>query len=143
MNGKPLVYFDNAATSQKPQVVIDAMMRYYEEENSNIHRGVHSLSERATQAYEGVRKKVRAFLNAADAPGDHLRARHDRGNQPRGAQLRPDRRRAGRRGARSPAMEHHSNIVPWQILCDEKRATLRVIPINDAGEIIWRNTSGC
>jgi len=135
VNGKPLVYFDNAATSQKPQVVIDAIMRYYEEENSNIHRGVHYLSERATQAYEAVRVKVQHFLNAehrheiifvrGTTEGINLVA-HSYGRRNVGA---------GDEVLIS-AMEHHSNIVPWQILCEERGAALRVIPINDAGEII-------
>ncbi|HTS00815.1 MAG TPA: cysteine desulfurase [Bacteroidota bacterium] len=135
VNGKPLVYFDNAATSQKPQVVIDATIRYYEEENSNIHRGVHYLSERATQAYEGVRVKVQHLLNAAHqreiifvrgtTEAINLVA-HSYG------------RKAVGRGDEVliSAMEHHSNIVPWQILCQEQGASLRVIPIDDRGEII-------
>ncbi|HXX64809.1 MAG TPA: cysteine desulfurase [Bacteroidota bacterium] len=135
VNGKPLVYFDNAATSQKPQVVIDAMMRYYEEENSNIHRGVHYLSTRATEAYEAVRGKVQHFINAGhqreiifvrgSTEGINLVA-HSYG------------RTAVKEGDEVliSAMEHHSNIVPWQILCQEKNATLRVIPMNDRGEII-------
>ena len=135
VNGKPLVYFDNAATSQKPQAVIDAMARYYEAENSNIHRGVHYLSERATQAYESVRHKVRVFLNAADnrelifvrgtteginlvAHGFTRRFLH-----------------AGDEVLIS-AMEHHSNIVPWQIACQESGAVLKVIPMNDSGELL-------
>jgi len=135
VNGKPLVYFDNAATSQKPQVVIDAIIRYYEEENSNIHRGVHYLSERATQAYEGVRIKVQHLLNAAHqreivfvrgtTEAINLVA-HSYGRTSVGA---------GDEVLIS-AMEHHSNIVPWQILCGEKGAALRVIPIDDRGEII-------
>ena len=135
VNGKPLVYFDNAATSQKPQVVIDAIIRYYEEENSNIHRGVHYLSERATQAYEGVRVKVQHLLNAAHqreivfvrgtTEAINLVA-HSYGRTSVGA---------GDEVLIS-AMEHHSNIVPWQILCGEKGAALRVIPIDDRGEII-------
>ena len=89
MNGKPLVYFDNAATSQKPQVVIDAMMKYYEEENSNIHRGVHYLSERATESYEGVRVKVRAVPECGGPARNRLRPRHDRSDQSCRVQLRP------------------------------------------------------
>ncbi len=135
VNGKPLVYFDNAATSQKPQIVIDTIMRYYMEENSNIHRGVHYLSERATQAYEGVREKVRRFINAASTKeiifvrgtteGVNLVAySYGRTHVGPGDEVVIS------------AMEHHSNIVPWQILCNEKGAKLRVIPINDDGEII-------
>jgi cysteine desulfurase / selenocysteine lyase len=135
VNGKPLVYFDNAATSQKPQVVIDALMHYYEEENSNIHRGVHYLSERATQAYESARVKVQHFLNASHqreiifvrgtTEGVNLVA-HSYGRVHVGA---------GDEVLIS-AMEHHSNIVPWQILCQEKGAKLVVAPMNGAGELL-------
>jgi cysteine desulfurase/selenocysteine lyase len=134
VNGKPLVYFDNAATSQKPQVVIDAMKKYYEELNSNIHRGVHSLSERATVSYEGVRHKVRAFLNAED--------QHEivfvRGATEAINLVASSFGRAFVREGDEiliSGMEHHSNIVPWQILCEDRKATLRVIPITDAGEL--------
>jgi cysteine desulfurase/selenocysteine lyase len=134
VNGKPLVYFDNAATSQKPQVVIDATIRYYEEENSNIHRGVHYLSERATQAYEGVRVKVQHLLNAA-----HQREIIFVRGTTEGINLVAYSYGRTCVGAGDEvlisAMEHHSNIVPWQILCEEKGANLRVIPINDRGEI--------
>lgn len=135
VNGKPLVYLDNAATSQKPQVVLDTMMRYYEEENSNIHRGVHYLSERATRAYEAARVKVQRFVNAAEfkeiifvrgtTEGINLVA-HSYGRQhvKKGDEVLIS------------AMEHHSNIVPWQMLCEEKEAVLRVIPMNDAGELL-------
>ncbi len=134
VNGKPLVYFDNAATSQKPQAVIDAMMRYYEEENSNIHRGVHSLSERATQSYEGVRLKVRAFLNA----GDHREIVFVRGTTEGINLVAHSYGRAFIREGDEilvSGMEHHSNIVPWQILCEERKAILRVIPLTDVGEL--------
>ena len=135
VNGKPLVYLDNAATSQKPQAVLDTLVRYYTTENANIHRGVHTLSAQATEDYEGARSKVRQFLNAKEdreiifvrgtteginlvassygrkfiGPGDEIII---------------------------TAMEHHSNIVPWQMLCEEKGATLRVIPMNDDGELL-------
>ncbi len=135
VNGKPLVYFDNAATSQKPQVVIDAMVRYYETENSNIHRGVHYLSERATQAYEGVRTKVRDFMHAEDQREIVF---------VRGATeaINLVAHSFGRRYVHAgdeilvSEMEHHSNIVPWQILCEELGATLKVIPMNDRGELL-------
>ncbi len=132
VNGKPLVYLDNAATSQKPQVVIDAMMRYYESENSNIHRGVHYLSERATEAYEGVRWKVARFVNAAN-PAEIIFVRgtteavnlvsYSYGR----TSIGPDDEVV------ISAMEHHSNIVPWQMVCEEKGARLRVIPMDDRG----------
>jgi len=134
VHGKPLVYLDNAATSQKPQCVIDAVRHYYEADNSNVHRGVHALSERATQGYEGARKITAQFLNASSAneivfvrgtteainliaqgygrprlqPGDEIIIGH---------------------------IEHHSNIVPWQMLCDQTGATLKVIPVNDDAEL--------
>lgn len=135
VNGKALVYFDNAATSQKPQVVIDAIMRYYEEENSNIHRGVHFLSEQATQAYEAARVKVQRFLNAAHQREIvFVRGTTEAINLV--AQSYGRRHVGPGDEVLISAMEHHSNIVPWQMLCEEKGAALRVIPINDAGEII-------
>jgi cysteine desulfurase/selenocysteine lyase len=134
VNGKPLVYFDNAATSQKPQAVIDAMMRYYEAENSNIHRGVHYLSERATQSYEGVRVKVKAFMNAADTK----ELVFVRGTTEAINLVAHSYGRAFVRGGDEilvSGMEHHSNIVPWQMLCEERGAALKVIPITDTGEL--------
>ncbi|MGA9117115.1 MAG: cysteine desulfurase [Bacteroidota bacterium] len=133
--GKPLVYLDNAATSQKPQAVIDAMVRYYEAENSNIHRGVHFLSERATEAYENARSKVRAFLHAA---------RREEVVFVRGTTeaINLVAQTYGRRELQAgdevliSAMEHHSGIVPWQMICAEKSARLRVIPMNDRGELL-------
>ena len=135
VNGKPLVYLDNAATSQKPQAVLDTLNRYYTEENSNIHRGVHYLSQVATKDYEDARAKVRSFLNAPDdkqiifvrgaTEGINLVAgSYGRQNVGAGDEVIVT------------AMEHHSNIVPWQILCQEKGASLKVIPINDDGELL-------
>lgn len=134
VNGKPLVYLDNGATTQKPKIVIDAISKYYELENSNIHRGVHTLSQEATDAYEQARVKTQEFLNAKHSheiiftsgttgsinliasslskslnPGDEIII---------------------------TAMEHHSNIVPWQMICKEKKAILKVIPMNRKGEIL-------
>ncbi|AOW08660.1 aminotransferase class V-fold PLP-dependent enzyme [Flavobacterium gilvum] len=134
VNGKPLVYFDNGATSQKPQVVIDAIEKYYQEINANIHRGVHTLSQLATDAYEVSRAKVQNHINAKFPhevlftsgttfginlvangfasilkPGDEVIVSH---------------------------LEHHSNIVPWQMLCEKTGATLKVIPMNEKGELI-------
>ncbi len=134
VHGKPLVYLDNAATSQKPQAVIDRITRYYSEENANIHRGVHALSGRATDAYESARETVRRFLNAAGSQevifvrgtteGINLVAQtYGRAHIAPGDEIILSE------------MEHHSNIVPWQMVCDEKGASLRVIPINDAGEL--------
>ena len=135
VHGKPLVYLDNAATTQKPQVVIDAMNQFYAADNSNIHRGVHELSERSTKHYEEARVKAQAFLNAADwreivfvrgvTEGINLVAYT-----------------FGRRHLNAgdeiviSAMEHHSNIVPWQILCEEKQAVLKIAPINERGELL-------
>ena len=135
VRGKPLVYLDNAATSQKPQAVIDTLNRYYTTENSNVHRGLHYLSELATQEYEAARSKVRQFLNAADdreiifvrgtTEGINLVAQsYARQQIGEGDEIIIS------------AMEHHSNIVPWQIICQERGAHLRVIPINDDGEIL-------
>ncbi|HYM09758.1 MAG TPA: cysteine desulfurase [Bryobacterales bacterium] len=135
VHGKPLVYLDNAATSQKPEFVIEAFLRYYTTENSNVHRGVHALSEQATADYENARSKMQRFLNAASereiifvrgtTEGINLVAQTwGRQNVGRGDEIV------------ITAMEHHSNIVPWQMLCEEKGAKLRVAPINDAGELI-------
>ncbi|MBI1803138.1 MAG: cysteine desulfurase [Ignavibacteria bacterium] len=135
VNGKPLVYLDNAATSQKPQVVLDEMNRYYLEENSNIHRGVHFLSDKATQSYEAARKKIRNFINA----NDHREVIFVRGTT-EGVNLVASSyaRRFLKEGDEIiiSAMEHHSNIVPWQMLRDEKGVKLRVIPMNDNGELL-------
>ena len=132
VRGRPLVYLDNAATTQKPRAVIEAVTRYYAEENANIHRGVHLLSELATSAYEGVREKVRSFLHAADAREIvFVRGTTEAINLVASSFGR------GRVGAGDEvlvtAMEHHSNIVPWQMLCEEKGAQLRVAPIDDRG----------
>lgn len=135
VRGRPLVYLDSAATAQKPRAVIDAIVRFYEHDNANVHRGVHVLSERATEAYEGARETVREFINAKDVreivfvrgtteainlvaqtygrknvgPGDEVLITH---------------------------MEHHANIVPWRMLCEQTGATLRVIPVDDRGELV-------
>ena len=135
INGKPLVYLDNGATSQKPQVVLDAIANYYTHMNANIHRGVHTLSMRATEAHDAARQTVRKFLNAADTreiifvrgatEAINLVAQsYGRGHVGAGDEVL------------ITAMEHHSNIVPWQILCEEKGAYLKVAPINDRGELM-------
>ena len=135
VHGKPLVYLDNAATTQKPLSVIETEDRYYREYNANIHRGVHLLSQQATKAYEDARVKIQKFLNAAQSSeiiytrgateGINLVAQTwGRKNVQAGDEILIS------------AMEHHSNIVPWQMLCEEKGAQLRVIPINDAGELL-------
>ncbi len=135
VKGKQIIYLDNAATSQKPQVVIDATMRYYQSENSNIHRGVHYLSEKATQSYEQVRDKVRDFLHAAQREEIvFVRGTTEAINLV--AQTYGRKKVGAGDEVLISAMEHHSNIVPWQILCEEKGAVLRVIPMSDAGELL-------
>lgn len=135
VHGKPLVYLDNAATTQKPQCVLDTLMKYYREQNANIHRGVHFLSEVATFEYEKARGKVKNFLNAADnkeiiftkGTTDSINlVAHSYGKT---------FINAGDEVIIS-AMEHHSNIVPWQLLCKERGALLKVIPMNDEGELL-------
>ena len=134
--GRPLVYLDNAATSQKPRQVIEAISRFYSDDYSNIHRGVHTLSQRSTQSYEAVRTKVQRFIHAAeDREIIFVRGATEGINLVAFGYLRP-RLQAGDEIVIS-GMEHHSNIVPWQILCEEKNARLRVIPINDDGEVIF------
>ena len=134
MHGKPLVYLDNAATTQKPQSVLDRLVQYYAEENANVHRGVHTLSERATEAYERARETVRRFLNAA-ASREIVFVRGTTEGINLVAQTY-GRANVGRRDEIViSTMEHHSNIVPWQILCEEKEARLRIIPITDSGEM--------
>lgn len=134
-HGHPLVYLDNAATSQKPKAVIDALVRYYEGYNANIHRGVHYLSERATAEYETARKTVQAFLNAA-RPAEIVFVRGTTEAINLVAQTYGRVHVGADDEVLITAMEHHSNLVPWQLLCEEKGARLRVAPINDAGELI-------
>jgi cysteine desulfurase/selenocysteine lyase len=135
IHNKPLVYLDNAATTQKPQAVVDSLIYYYTAQNSNIHRGVHTLSEEATASYEESRATVQRFLNAAD-PREIIFVR----GATEGINLVAQT--WGRANIRSgdeiviSAMEHHSNIVPWQILCEQQGANLRVAPVNDAGELL-------
>ena len=134
VNGKPLVYFDNGATSQKPKVVIDAISEYYQEINANIHRGVHTLSQLATDAYENSRTTIKRHLNARHAHevlftsgtthGINLVANGFAALLKAGDEVLVS------------ALEHHSNIVPWQMLCEKTGATLKVIPMNEAGELI-------
>ena len=135
INGKPLIYFDNAATSQKPNSVINAVSEYYETINSNVHRGIHTLSERATEAYENSREKIRRFINAESSgeivfvkgttEGINLVA-SSFGNMiiEEGDEIIISQ------------MEHHSNMVPWQNLCSQKKALLKYIPVNENGELI-------
>jgi len=135
VHGKPLVYLDNAATSQKPRVVIDTIERYYAAQNANIHRGVHFLSERATAAYEDARRTVARFLHAAD-PREIIFVRGATEGINLVAQSYGRAFLAAGDEIVISAMEHHSNIVPWQILREQIGAKLRVVPINDAGELL-------
>ena len=141
VHGKPLVYLDNAATSQTPLAVIDAMRKFYLEDCANVHRGVHELSQRATDDYEGARTAVQKFIGAAE-PEEiiYTRGTTDALNLVAHSYGRPHVQ-AGDEVIIS-TLEHHSNIVPWQILCDERRATLRVIPINDEGELLMDEYAG-
>ena len=135
VNGRPLVYLDNAATSQKPRQVIDALSDYYQEYNSNIHRGVHYLSQKATDAYEESRSKIKEFINAAKSEEivfvrgateaiNLVAQTFGKANIQRGDEVL------------ITALEHHSNIVPWQIICDERGAKLRVVPMTDDGDLL-------
>lgn len=132
--GRPLVYLDNAATSQKPAVVVDAVCRFYTEQNANIHRGVYELSERATREYDRAREKVQRFVNAA-AAGEivFVRGTTEAINLVAQSFARP-RLRPGDEVVLS-VMEHHSNIVPWQLVCEATGSRLRVIPMTDDGEL--------
>jgi cysteine desulfurase / selenocysteine lyase len=134
VHGKPLVYLDSAATSQKPQVVLDALASYYTTVNANVHRGVHLLSEQATADYEGARARIQRFLGAA-RPEEIVFVR----GTTEGINLVSQSygRRAVGPGDEIiiSALEHHSNIVPWQMLCEERGAVLRVIPIDDHGQV--------
>jgi cysteine desulfurase / selenocysteine lyase len=135
VHGKPLVYLDNAATTQKPCAVVDAISRYYQFDNANIHRGVHDLSQRATRKYEDARELIRGFLNATDASEIVFVRGATEG-------INLVAQTYGRSHVRTgdevliTTLEHHSNIVPWQMLCEEKGAMLRIAPINDRGELL-------
>lgn len=135
INGKPLVYFDNAATTQKPRQVLDALMGYYEHSNANIHRGIHFLAEKATAEFEASRRRMQTFLNARKAEEiiftygttdsiNLVTQTYGRAFLKKGDEIIIS------------TLEHHSNIVPWQMLCEENGCVLRIIPINDAGELL-------
>jgi len=136
VKGYPLIYLDNAATSQKPQVVIDALVNYYSNFNANIHRGIHTLAEEATAAFEATRDAVKSFINASGREEIIFTRGTTEGINLVAATWGRANVKAGDEIIIS-TMEHHSNIVPWQVLCEEKGATLKVIPVNDHGEIIW------
>src|SRR5450631_2011205 len=135
VKGKPLIYLDNAATSQKPQSVIDALVNYYTGYNANIHRGIHTLAEEATAAFEATRDLVKEFIHASSREEIVFT---------KGAteSINLVANAWGRKNIKAgdeiiiSTMEHHSNIVPWQILCEEKGAILKVIPISDEGELL-------
>jgi cysteine desulfurase / selenocysteine lyase len=134
VNGKPLVYFDNAASSQRPRAVIDAISRYYEHDHANVHRGVHTLSQRATEAYEGAREVIRGFINAGDTKEIvFVKGTTEAVNLVAQSFVRPQLRPGDE--ILISALEHHANIVPWQLVCEQTGATLRVIPITPAGEV--------
>ncbi|HEY6003412.1 MAG TPA: cysteine desulfurase [Anaeromyxobacter sp.] len=134
VRGKPLVYLDNAATAQKPREVIDAMTRYYEEYNANVHRGVHLLSERATKAHDDARRAVARFIRAAD-PHEVVFVRGTTEAVNLVAQTFGRQRVGPGDEVLITGLEHHSNIVPWQMLCAEKGAKLQVVPVSDAGDL--------
>ena len=134
VNGKPLVYLDNGATTQKPQVVIDVISKYYDNENSNIHRGVHTLSQEATDAYEQARVKIQKFLNAKHSHEIIFTSGTTGGINMIASSLRSSVKAGDE--IIITAMEHHSNIVPWQMLCEETGAKMKVIPINKKGELL-------
>ena len=135
VNGKPLVYLDSGATSQKPQAVIDELVRYYTTENANVHRGVHTLSQHATEDYEGARAKVRSMLNAADDQ-EIIFTRGTTDSINMVAQSYGRQNFGPGDEVIVSNMEHHSNIVPWQMLREEKGAVLRVVPIDESGELL-------
>ncbi|HWK74141.1 MAG TPA: cysteine desulfurase [Povalibacter sp.] len=134
INGKPLVYLDNAASSQRPRAVIDAISRYYEHDHANVHRGVHTLSQRATDAFEGARDVIRRFINARDTKEIiFVRGTTEAINLVAQSFARP-KVGAGDEILIS-GLEHHANIVSWQLLCEQTGATLKVVPITSSGEV--------
>jgi cysteine desulfurase/selenocysteine lyase len=135
VRGRPLVYLDSAATTQKPRQVTEAMVRYFDQENANVHRGVHYLSERATAAYEGARERVQRFLGASD-PREVIFVRGTTEAINLVASTFGKQRVGAGDEVLITAMEHHSNIVPWQMLCEEKGAKLVVAPIDDRGVLL-------
>lgn len=135
VNGQPLIYFDNGATAQKPQVMIDALNNYYSFQNANIHRGVHSLSQEATTAFEAARTKAQAYFNAAKSEEIiFTKGTTDSINLLAGSFGRTFLNEGDE--VIISTMEHHSNIVPWQMICDERKAKLRIAPINEKGELL-------
>ena len=135
INGKKLIYLDNAATTQKPKIVLEAVDNYYKENNANIHRGVHTLSQNATELYENARKKIAKFINSENEKEIiFVRGATEAINLVSNSYVRP-LLKSGDQIIISQ-MEHHANIVPWQIICDEKNAELKILPMNQNGELI-------
>src|SRR4030095_14355543 len=135
VKGKTLIYLDNAATTQKPQRVIDSLIKYYSGYNANIHRGIHTLAEEATSAFEATRDKAQKFINAESREQIIFTRGTTEGINLVAATWGRQNIKAGDEIIIS-SMEHHSNIVPWPILCEEKGAVLKVIPVNDEGELL-------
>jgi len=135
VKGRPLIYFDNAATSQKPKRVIDALVHYYTDYNANIHRGIHTLAEEATAAFEATRNAVQQFIHAANREEIIFTRGTTEGINLVAYTWGRQNIKAGDEIIIS-AMEHHSNIVPWQVLCEEKKAALKIIPVSDNGELL-------
>lgn len=134
VHGKPLVYLDNAASSQRPRQVIDAISSYYERDHANVHRGVHTLSQRATDAYEGARETVRGFINAGDTKEIvFVRGTTEAINLVAQSFVRP--KVGPGDDILISGLEHHANIVPWQLVCEQTGASLKVIPITQVGEV--------
>ena len=142
VNGRPLVYLDNAATSQKPLAVLHAMTRFYTGDNANIHRGVHQLSERATDAYEAARQRMQRFLGA-ESPDEivFVRGTTDGVNLVAQAFARP--RLTPGDEVLVTAMEHHSNFVPWQLVAEQTGASFRVAPVDDSGDLDLERFGRC
>ena len=135
VNGKPLVYFDNAATTQKPKLVIDALQRYYELDNANIHRAAHTLAARSTDYFEATRKTIQQFINAKEE-AECIFTKGVTESINLVAQTWGKANLKAGDEVLITTMEHHSNIVPWQMICEEKGAILKVIPISNSGDLL-------
>ena len=142
VHGKPLVYLDNAATTQKPKAVIDAVIQFYRSDCSNVHRAVHALSDRATNAYDAARRTVKQFINArSEREIVFVRGATEAINLVMNSFVRPRMKSGGE--ILISALEHHSNIVPWQLLSEQTAARLVVAPINDDGELMLDEFERC
>lgn len=131
----PLVYLDSGASAQKPDVVIDAISNYYRNDHANVHRGVHKLAERATDAFEGARERIASFINA-ESPREIIFVRGATEGINLVAQSWGQQNLKSGDEVMITEMEHHANIVPWQFICQQKNAVLKVIPMNDRGELL-------